>query len=33
MKHLSSEYHNKCNNAYQIKIEGIQQSYQEFTER
>ena len=26
MKHLSSEYHNKYNNAYQKKIEGIQQS-------
>ena len=26
MKHLSSEYHNKCIIAYQKKIEGIQQS-------
>ena len=26
MKHLSSEYHKKCNNAYQKKIEGIRQS-------
>ena len=26
MKHLSSEYHKKCIIAYQINIEGIQQS-------
>ena len=26
MKHLSSEYHKKCINVYQNKIEGIQQS-------
>ena len=26
MKHLSSEYHKKCINAYQKKIEGIKQS-------
>ena len=26
MKHLSSEYHKKCNNSYQNKIEGITQS-------